>query len=141
MGREFTAVYKKSGKWYLGWVEEIPGVNAQGRTRKEVKENLKPEVENGELGKFLKLWSIIESDILERAKKYKRNVFNIRRALFVLMEDQPNLYSLMKEFDHIRNFRNKLVHNPASISKRELIKMTNGLENLINEYKKAHNNV
>lgn len=41
MGREFTAVYKKSGKWYLGWVEEIPGVNAQGRTRKEVKENLK----------------------------------------------------------------------------------------------------
>lgn len=41
MARQFTAVYKKSGKWYLGWVEEIPGVNAQGRTLKEVKENLK----------------------------------------------------------------------------------------------------
>ncbi|MDP3710822.1 MAG: type II toxin-antitoxin system HicB family antitoxin [bacterium] len=37
----FTAVYKKSGKWYLGWVEEIPGVNTQGRTLKETKENLK----------------------------------------------------------------------------------------------------
>ncbi|MBI4253382.1 type II toxin-antitoxin system HicB family antitoxin [Candidatus Uhrbacteria bacterium] len=37
----FTAVYKKRGKWYLGWVEEIPGVNTQGRTRKEVKENLR----------------------------------------------------------------------------------------------------
>ena len=37
----FTAIYKKRGRWYLGWVEEIPGVNAQGRTLKEVKENLK----------------------------------------------------------------------------------------------------
>lgn len=25
----------------MGWVEEIPGVNTQGRTMKEVKENLK----------------------------------------------------------------------------------------------------
>lgn len=38
---KLTAVYKKSGKWYLGWIEEIPGVNTQGETLKEVKENLK----------------------------------------------------------------------------------------------------
>ena len=41
MTKQFTAIYKKSGKWYLGWVEEIPGVNTQGKTFKEVKENLK----------------------------------------------------------------------------------------------------
>jgi len=41
MARQFTAIYKKSGRWYLGWVEEIPGVNTQGRTLKEAKENLK----------------------------------------------------------------------------------------------------
>ena len=41
MKHQFTAVYKKSGKWYLGWIEEIPGVNTQGKTLKEVKENLK----------------------------------------------------------------------------------------------------
>jgi len=41
MARQFTAVYKKSGKWYLGWVEEIPGVNTQGKSLKEAKENLK----------------------------------------------------------------------------------------------------
>lgn len=39
--KSLTAVYKKSGKWYLGWVEEIPGVNTQGKTLEEVKENLK----------------------------------------------------------------------------------------------------
>ncbi|TRZ52510.1 type II toxin-antitoxin system HicB family antitoxin [bacterium] len=36
----FTAVYKKSGKWFLGWVEEIPGANTQGKTLKETKANL-----------------------------------------------------------------------------------------------------
>ena len=41
MKRQFTAIYKKQGKWYLGWVEEIPGVNTQGRTLKEAKDNLK----------------------------------------------------------------------------------------------------
>jgi predicted RNase H-like HicB family nuclease len=39
--RKFTAVYKKSGKWYSGWVEEIPGVNTQGKTLAETKTNLK----------------------------------------------------------------------------------------------------
>ena len=107
----------------------------------KIKEDLKPEVENGDLGLFLKLWSEIENYILERARTYQRNVFNLRRALFVLMDKEPNTYSLMKEFDYLRNFRNKLVHNPASISKEELNKMTGNLEYLINEYKKAHNNV
>lgn len=41
MRQQFTAIYKKQGKWYLGWVEEIPGVNTQGRTLKETKDNLK----------------------------------------------------------------------------------------------------
>ena len=41
MVRKFTAVYKKSGKWYLGWIEEIPGANTQGKTLKETKKNLK----------------------------------------------------------------------------------------------------
>lgn len=41
MVKQFTAIYKKSGKWYLGWIEEIPGVNTQGKTLKEAKENLK----------------------------------------------------------------------------------------------------
>ena len=40
-----TAVYQKQGDWYLGWVEEIPGVNTQGKTLKEVKENLKEALE------------------------------------------------------------------------------------------------
>ena len=38
---QFTAVYIKSGKWYTGYVEEIPGANTQGKTLVETKRNLK----------------------------------------------------------------------------------------------------
>jgi len=39
--REFTAIYQKRGKRYIAWIEEIPGVNTQGITKRETKENLK----------------------------------------------------------------------------------------------------
>ncbi len=38
---QFTAVYLKRNKWYIGYVEEIPGVNTQGRTLAETKRNLR----------------------------------------------------------------------------------------------------
>ncbi len=37
----FTAVFEKRGRWYVGYVEEIPGVNTQGKTLPEVRRNLK----------------------------------------------------------------------------------------------------
>ena len=39
--REFTAIYQKRGRRYIAWVEEIPGVNTQGKTKKEAQENLR----------------------------------------------------------------------------------------------------
>ncbi|OGE83656.1 MAG: hypothetical protein A3B10_04340 [Candidatus Doudnabacteria bacterium RIFCSPLOWO2_01_FULL_44_21] len=41
MIQQFTAIYQKHGKWFSAWIEEIPGVNTQGRTLKEAKKNLK----------------------------------------------------------------------------------------------------
>lgn len=41
MQRKFSGNFKKVGKWYAAWVEEIPGVNTQGKTLAEAKENLK----------------------------------------------------------------------------------------------------
>lgn len=41
MKGEFTAVYEKRGKWYIAYIQEIPGVNTQGRSLKEARANLK----------------------------------------------------------------------------------------------------
>jgi predicted RNase H-like HicB family nuclease len=35
-----TAIYKKVRSGYIAWVEEIPGVNTQGHTKTEARENL-----------------------------------------------------------------------------------------------------
>ena len=36
----YTAVVQQHGEWWIGWVEEVPGVNSQGHTREELLENL-----------------------------------------------------------------------------------------------------
>ena len=41
MERIYSAVIKQEGDWWIGWVEEMPGVNCQERTREELLETLK----------------------------------------------------------------------------------------------------
>lgn len=37
----FRAVIKKSGDWWIGWLVDLPGVNAQEKTREELIESLR----------------------------------------------------------------------------------------------------
>ena len=37
----YNAVIRKDEGWWIGWVEEIPGVNSQGNTRAELLKNLR----------------------------------------------------------------------------------------------------
>jgi hypothetical protein len=41
MYAEYTAVVKQYGDWWIGWIEEIPGVNCQERTHDELMESLR----------------------------------------------------------------------------------------------------
>lgn len=40
MALTYTAVVKQDGKWWIGWVEEVPGVNCQEATREELLKSL-----------------------------------------------------------------------------------------------------
>jgi predicted RNase H-like HicB family nuclease len=40
----FTAVFQKRGNWWVGYVEELPGANTQGKTLEEARENLREAV-------------------------------------------------------------------------------------------------
>lgn len=40
MQNEYTAVVKQEDDWWVGWIEEIPGVNCQKKTYAELKETL-----------------------------------------------------------------------------------------------------
>lgn len=41
MNTEYTAVIKQTGDWWIGWIEEINGVNCQERTHQELIESLR----------------------------------------------------------------------------------------------------
>lgn len=37
---EYTAVVKRNGEWWIGWIAEVPGVNCQERTHEELLQSL-----------------------------------------------------------------------------------------------------
>jgi hypothetical protein len=41
MINEYTAVIKKKGKWWIGWIEEVQGVNCQEPSRDKLIETLR----------------------------------------------------------------------------------------------------
>ncbi len=45
MPATYSAVVQKHGEWWIGWIEEVPGVNSQGATRAELLDNLRDALE------------------------------------------------------------------------------------------------
>ena len=41
MNQTFTAVVKSDGEWWIGWIEEVPGVNCQERSRDDLLNTLR----------------------------------------------------------------------------------------------------
>jgi len=41
MHNTYTAITKQDGNWWIGWIEEVPGVNCQEKTRDELIETLR----------------------------------------------------------------------------------------------------
>ena len=41
MKNKYSAVVKQDGDWWIGWIEEFPGVNCQEATREELLESLR----------------------------------------------------------------------------------------------------
>jgi len=41
MSATYTAIVKQDGKWWIGWIEEVPGVNCQETTRDALMQSLR----------------------------------------------------------------------------------------------------
>jgi predicted RNase H-like HicB family nuclease len=41
MTQTYTAVVKHAAPWWIGWIEEVPGVNCQESSREELLESLR----------------------------------------------------------------------------------------------------
>jgi len=45
VSQTYTAAIKQSGSWWIGWIEEVPGINCQEPTREELLETLRITLE------------------------------------------------------------------------------------------------
>ena len=59
MSQTYTAVIQEDGEWWIGWVKEIRGVNAQERTREELLNSLRYALED--------MLNLNETDALDAA--------------------------------------------------------------------------
>ena len=67
MPNTYTATTKQDGDWWIGWIEEIPGVNCQERTREELLESLQTALKEAlELNRQEAL-QVAETDFSEEA--------------------------------------------------------------------------
>ncbi len=46
MSQTYTAVIQQSEGWWIGWVQEIRGINCQERTKEELLDSLRSAVED-----------------------------------------------------------------------------------------------
>ena len=46
MSQTYTVVIQQSDGWWIGWVQEIRGVNCQERTKEELLDSLRSAVED-----------------------------------------------------------------------------------------------
>ena len=75
MARQLTAVYEKHEEWYVAYLEEIPDVNTQGRTKEEARANLEDALQ-----------VFLEAN-RELAKQDISDKLDVTEETFVLVED------------------------------------------------------
>lgn len=45
MATTYSALIQQHDGWWIGWIEEVPGVNSQGQSRQELLDNLRDALE------------------------------------------------------------------------------------------------
>ena len=55
----YTAIIKQDGDWWIGWIQEVPGVNCQEATREELLETLR--ISLGEILELDKEYPIVST--------------------------------------------------------------------------------
>ena len=67
---EYTAIVQQAGDWWVGWIEEVPGVNCQEATREELLETLR-----------ITLREALEANRVEARRSASKNFEEIRIAV------------------------------------------------------------
>src|SRR5262249_19711665 len=82
---------------------------------KDLKLELRDELQPGELGTFIKEWVNLEEYLLAHARKVTERNISVREAIRALSKRGDLTEEQALELDALRRFRNSVVHQPTSV--------------------------
>jgi len=112
-----------------------PKKDTIGKLCESLQISLKSEIQHGEMGEFLKIWTKLEENLLESSKKLQARAFSAREAISVLAKHKKLPKELANELETLRNFRNQLVHKPETIKTAEIKKSITRLSSISQKIK------
>lgn len=125
-GRDFNRIPK---------VALYPKRDSIQKICQEIRQQADRTISSTLYGEFLLLWAEVEQLLIAKAKKYVRDVHQLRFAFNVLLKYEPNSGDALRQFDSLRTFRNRLVHQASDIDNSQIRKSLDWLKNLKKHYK------
>jgi|GEM_PF-717221 len=95
MSSSLTPVVKQEGSWWIGWYEEIPGLNCQGRSHEELLENMRSALREATNLNCVASSSVNEAEKkLESVEILRRTLINhlIERGCVIVLEGHRHLW-------------------------------------------------
>jgi predicted RNase H-like HicB family nuclease len=139
MNNKYTAIIKQDGDWWLGWIEEISGVNCQEKSYSELLESLKITLQEAlELNR--------EEALLNAGSDYKKELialpiglpFNTENVLSFNIQDESN-YELKKITLSLKRKLNKLLRDIRKSSNHKLLYRGDSVSNEVYDLFKGKN--
>lgn len=98
----------------------------------QIKELADKELKPGDLGEFLKAWSILEDKINNESFNYSKGYMSFRDSLKTLESKNIIPSDRFRELDNLRKFRNILVHKPTKVHSKDILKHLEHINEFIN---------
>jgi hypothetical protein len=85
-----------------------------------IKELAERELQSGDIGEFLKAWAELEEKIVSGARSITQRNLSIREGIGILFKNEKIAVELLPMLEHLRKFRNTLVHTPKEIRPNDI---------------------
>lgn len=100
----------------------------------QLKAELREEVQPGDIGEFIKQWTMLEEYLLSNARQLTQRNMSVREAIGALARRGLFPLATAKELENLRVFRNAVVHEPSSIQVSSVQQWLPILRGLVHRY-------
>lgn len=85
----------------------------------------------GEIGRFVQLWSLLETSVIQRAQSAEKHQLRIGSAIQELIKNKKIDKTTVNKIENLRTFRNHIVHRTTEVQPSELPQRIEELENIL----------